>query len=192
MNSEQAIQFLRLDGQSLFTTKMKEVRKTLAEALECTGGVCNEDELLAMEWSGEKDVLSRLPPALFPHPPVSITEWDIDNKLNGIQPQFHKLMGEKLPLEEARLLLGSGPDSILVLFNLLSLKTKGDSGDQTAQKLVGYVQKVSIDVYFGGPTIKKPINDLLSGLQSKGLKVKQAADRLLGGAPWLPSQLQLI
>lgn len=94
--------------------------------------------------------------------------------------------------EEGKLLLGNGQESILVLYNLLSLKTLCDSGDQKAKKLVNYVQKLAIDVYFGGPTTTSSTAGIINGLESVGVRVKQTADELLGGAKWLPSNLQLI
>lgn len=75
-----------------------------------------------------------------------------------MQPQYHKVTGDKLPLEQGKLLLGSGPQSILVLFNLLSLKTQSDTGDAASLKLIGYIQKTVIDLYFNGPTLTRPIS----------------------------------
>jgi hypothetical protein len=57
----------------------------------------------------------------------------------------------------------------LVLFNLLSLKTQCDAGDETAKKLVNYVQKVSLDVYFGGANTVRPVSEVLLGFQPSGL-----------------------
>ncbi len=68
------------------------------------------------------------------------------------------MTGDKLSTEQGKLLLGSGPESILVLFNLLSLKTQCDAGDINAVKLVNYVQKVAFDVYFGGAMTTRPIS----------------------------------
>lgn len=95
-------------------------------------------------------------------------------------------MGEKLPTEHGQLLLGSTPESILVLSNLLVLKTSTDSGDDSAKKTLNYVSKVVIDVYFGGPTPKRPLSDYVSGYKSFGIKEKQASNQLLGGAEWIP------
>lgn len=158
MTPVQASSFFRLDTQSLFATNMKQIRTTLSDALGCSTAFCSQEELLVMEWSGKQDVLSRLPKELFPNPPTSITEWDVDNRLGGVEPQYYKFYGEKIPTEQGKLLLGSGPESILVLYNLLSLKTQSDARDPTAIKLVNYVQKISLDVYCGGATTTRPIS----------------------------------
>ncbi len=84
MTLTQASNFLRLDPQSLFAAKMKQIRTTLSTELGCSTTFCSEEELLTMEWSGMKDVLSRLPKDLFPNPPASITEWDVDNRLGRV------------------------------------------------------------------------------------------------------------
>lgn len=95
-------------------------------------------------------------------------------------------MGEKLPTEQGQLLLGSGPESILVLSNLLVLKTSTDSGDDSAKKTLNYVSKAVIDVYFRGPTPKQPLSDYITGYKSVGIMEKQASNQLLGGAEWIP------
>lgn len=95
-------------------------------------------------------------------------------------------MGEKLSTEQGQLLLGSGPESILVLSNLLVLKTSTDSGDAAAKKTLNYVSKAMLDVYFGGPTSKRPLSDYVSGYKSFGIMEKQASNQLLGGAEWIP------
>jgi hypothetical protein len=76
-----------------------------------------------------------------------------------------------------------------VLYNLLSLKTQCDAGDATAKKLVNYVQRLAIDVYFGGATTNRPINEVVAGIGARGIAVKQNAEELLGGAAWLPSSV---
>jgi hypothetical protein len=84
MTAVQASNFLRLDPQSLFATNMKKIRTTLSTTLGCSTTFCSEEEILTMEWSGKQDVLSRLPKDLFPNPPASITEWDVENRLGGV------------------------------------------------------------------------------------------------------------
>jgi hypothetical protein len=101
-------------------------------------------------------------------------------------------MGEKLSIDQGKLLLGSGPESILVLFNLLSLKTQYDAGDANAKKLVSYVQKVSFDVFFGGATTTRPLKEVLLGFAESGLSEKRTAGELVGGAAWLPEKVELI
>lgn len=145
-----------------------------------------------MEWSGKYDVLSRLPKELFPDPPKKITEWDFENRLGGVEPQYYKFFGEKIPTEQGKLLLGSGPESILVLYNLLSLKTQSDAGDPTAIKLVNYVQKISLDVFCGGATTTRPISEVIMGFEPAALKEKIGMEDKFGGASWLASKAQLI
>jgi hypothetical protein len=49
------------------------------------------------------------------------------------------------------------------------LKTQCDAGDETAKKLVNYIQKVSLDVYFGGANTVRPVSEVLLGFQPSGL-----------------------
>jgi hypothetical protein len=72
-------------------------------------------------------------------------------------------MNEKLSYEQGQLLLGSGVESLLVLSNLLTLKVQTDCNDSQAKKLINYVQRVAIDVFFGGPTTTRPISDFVLG-----------------------------
>jgi hypothetical protein len=84
MTTTQLTQFLKLDPQSLFAIKMKELKTAIKDNYGCEKVYCTPEELLWREWSGEQDVLSHLPADLFPNPPKSILEWDAENKLNGV------------------------------------------------------------------------------------------------------------
>jgi hypothetical protein len=46
-----------------------------------------------MEWSGKKTVLDNLPDFF---PPSNILGWDVENKLNGYEPQYYKVTGEQI------------------------------------------------------------------------------------------------
>lgn len=188
MKENQASQFLRLDKNSFFVQKMKEYNGLLKKQFGCTGLVCTANDLLVMEWSGKKTVLDNLPDFF---PPSDILGWDVENKLNGFEPQYFKVTGEKLTNEKGALLLGSGEESLLVLWNLLNYKSKADSQDPDALKLVNYIQKVVIDIFFSGPFSIKKTNELVNGYKSLGVTVKQNENGQLGGAPWLKETVVL-
>jgi hypothetical protein len=100
-------------------------------------------------------------------------------------------MNQKLTIDQGRLLLGSGAESILVLSNLLAYKSKADAEDALANKLVNYVTRIAIDLYFGGSTTTKPISEFIKGFSSAGIAYKQRANELVGGASWLGERVEL-
>ncbi len=191
MTANQLSQFLKLDQNSLFVTKMKSLRTIIKENYNCNEKYCTSEDLLILEWSGQTDVISNLPQQLFPDRPKSILEWDIEGRLNGFQPQYYKVMSQKLSYEKGKEFLGDGAVSILSLFNLLLMKTRTDANDALAKSLVKYVQKVTIDMYFKGPTSNQPLSNFINGFKSDGIGYKQREDGLKGGAPWLPSTVAL-
>jgi hypothetical protein len=77
MTATQASQFLRIDQDSQFAASIKQIRATFSSAFGCSRTFCSEEELLAMEWSGEQDVLSRLPADYFSNSSASISDWDV-------------------------------------------------------------------------------------------------------------------
>jgi hypothetical protein len=80
---------------------------------------------------------------------------------------------------------------LLVFCNLLSYKSKADSQDFQALKLINYVQKVVIDLFFSGPYSIKPTNQIVSGYKSQAVITKQSEDILIGGAPWLDESVAI-
>ncbi len=135
-----------------------------------------------MEWSGKKTVLDNLPDFF---PPSNILGWDVENKLNGYEPQYYKVTGEQISNQKGAALLGSGQESLLVFWNLLNYKAKADSQDPQALKFVNYIQKTVIDLYFSGPYTVKKTNEIVKGYKSFGVITKQNENDLLGGSPWL-------
>lgn len=161
---------------------MKEYNTLLRVYFDCPGKVCTINDFLIMEWSGKKTVLDNLPDFF---PPSNILGWDVQNKLNGYEPQYYKVTGEIISNQKGAALLGSGVESLLVIWNLLNYKSKADSQDPQAIRVINYIQKVVIDLYFSGPYTVKKTNQIVKGFTSKGVITKQNTNDLLGGSPWL-------
>lgn len=49
------------------------------------------------------------------------------------------------------------------------MKTKTDENDPISKKLVNYVQRVTIDIYFNGPSSNKYLSEFMQGYKSKGV-----------------------
>lgn len=71
------------------------------------------------------------------------------------------------------------------------MKTKTDANDIIASKLVNYVQKSTINMFFSGPTSNKRLPDLINGFESVGIATKKSEKEQIGGASWLPSKVAL-
>ena len=186
MNKTVVQDFLRLDKeQSLFASRMDQTARNISVALGCANSRCTAEELTLREWSGENSILDNLPEGLFPEKKVDILDWDIENRFNKFAPQYHQIMGKKLSLDQAKVLLGNSEGSLLSLFSLFSIRTSADSGDKESAELTSYVERAVLNCQFGGPFLQTTAADLLNGFEPRSVATKRTQNSMIGGAPWV-------
>lgn len=150
---------------------------------------CNSKELFCKQWS-TGSVISDLPNDIFPNKVGSINDWDENNILKGLNPDYHAITGKETTVDECRLILSSEENGgIYSWFNLIKL---AQAQVQDSRMLLKYIASNTLWIQMEGVLEQQDSKLLFNGFNSTIVNQKKKLEVNMGGAPWLDNLVKLV